>query len=194
MYSPIYRHAALAPQSRVRAHTAAVQQDLHLERKPVPAPARHFACTAGPITCVCASCGTHRTGLNQHGSRGPYHTTIYTTHCLALALYLAALGHTFAHGTHLLSRVVGGETLAHACKMVGGESKSVVPVVLGATALALATALDSATPPFGFAPQQPSYTQAPSPRHLPRTAMHLLCSCHALAMHLPCTCQALAMH
>ena len=260
MYSPIYRHAALAPQSRVRAHTAAVQQDLHLERKPVPAPARHFACTAGPIICVCASCGTHRTGLNQHGSRGPYHTTIYTTHCLALAaLYLAALGHTFAHGTHLLSRVVGGETLAHACKMGGGESKSdkladagdvrleearialaadlerveregavrlrqtkerldseleriereaqakqsdarskkaggeqarhrsapgaLVPVGLGATALATATALDSATPPFGFAPQQPSYTQAPSPRHLPGTAMHLLCSCHALTMH-----------
>ena len=75
-------------------------------------------------------------------------------------------------------------------KMAGGEQArhrsapgALVPVGLGATALALATALDSATPPFGFAPQQPSYTQAPSPRHLPRTAMHLLCSCHALTMH-----------
>ena len=39
-------------------------------------------------------------------------------------MHLAALAHALAHETGLLSRVAGGEALAHAGKMGCGESKS----------------------------------------------------------------------
>ena len=67
---------------------------------------------------------SHRPQSAREPRTVPHYDLHHTLPGAHIALYLAALGHTFAHGTHLLSRVVGGETLAHACKMDGCDSKS----------------------------------------------------------------------